>query len=114
MGCSLILSTQRVTLQKPTNTQILKCCTIRQGKSSISKASSYEKIGEFWDTHDFTDCLDDSEIVDFDIDIQSSKIYYHIETHLSDEVRSIAKRKGVSPSILLNSWLRERLREESA
>ncbi|MCX7046705.1 MAG: hypothetical protein NTX50_14625 [Candidatus Sumerlaeota bacterium] len=23
--------------------------------SSISKADSYEKIGEFWDTHDFTD-----------------------------------------------------------
>ena len=84
-----------------------------EGKSSISKASSYEKIGEFWDTHDFTDGLDDSEIVDFDVDIQSSKIYYHIETHLSEEMRSIAKRKGVSSSVLLNSWVREKLREES-
>ena len=83
-----------------------------EGKSSISNASSYEKIGEFWDTHDFTDCLDDSEIVDFDVDIQSSKTYYHIETHLSDEMRSTAKRKGVSPSVLLNSWVREKLREE--
>ena len=23
--------------------------------SSISQADSYERIGEFWDTHDFTD-----------------------------------------------------------
>ena len=86
---------------------------IGKGKSSISKSSSYEKIGEFWDTHDFTDSLDDSEIVDFDVDIQSSKIYYHIETHLSEEMRSVAKRKGVSSSDLLNSWVREKLREES-
>ena len=78
-----------------------------------ARKSSIEKIGEFWDTHDFTDSLDDSEIVDFDVDIQSSKIYYHIETHLSEEMRSVAKRKGVSSSDLLNSWVREKLREES-
>jgi hypothetical protein len=85
-----------------------------EGKSSISKAGSYEKIGEFWDTHDFTDYLDDSSLVDFDVDTQSSKIYYHVETHLADQIRSIASRKGVSSSTLLNSWIREMLRQESA
>ena len=84
------------------------------GKSSISKSSSYEEIGEFWDTHDFADYLDDSTLVDFDVDIQSSKIYYHVETQLSDQIRSIARRKGVSSSTLLNSWIREKLSEESA
>ena len=29
-----------------------------EGKTSISKASSYEEMGEFWDTHDLTDYLD--------------------------------------------------------
>ena len=85
-----------------------------EGKTSISNASSYEKIGEFWDTHEFTDCLDDSEIVDFDVDIQSSKIYYHVETALSDQIHAIAKRKDVSGTTLLNSWVREKLSEESA
>ena len=84
-----------------------------EGKSSISKASSYEEIGEFWDTHDFTDYLDDSTLVDFDVDIQSSKTYYHVETHLADQIRAIAHRKGVSSSALLNSWIREKLREEA-
>lgn len=85
-----------------------------EGKTSISKASSYEEMGEFWDTHDLTDYLDDSQIVDFNTsDIRSSKIYYHIETELSDKIRAIAKRKGISGTTLLNSWVRERLGEES-
>ena len=84
-----------------------------EGKTSTSKASSYEEIGEFWDTHDLTDYLDDSQIVDFNTsEIQSSKINYHVETDLSDQIRAIAKRKGVSGTTLLNSWVREKLREE--
>ena len=78
-----------------------------KGKTSISKASSYKEMGEFWDTHDFTDYLDDSQIVDLNTsDIQSSKIYFHIETELSDKIRAIAKRKGISGTDLLNSWVR--------
>ena len=85
-----------------------------EGKTSISKASSYEEIGEFWDTHDLTDYLDDSQIVDFNTsDIQSSKIYFHVETDMAQKIRAIAKRKGISGTTLLNSWVREKLREES-
>ena len=85
-----------------------------EGKTSISKASSYEEIGEFWDTHDLTDYLDDSQIVDVNTsDIQSSKIYFHVETDMAKKIRAIAKRKGVSGTDLLNSWVREKLREES-
>lgn len=63
-----------------------------EDKTSISKASSYEEIGEFWDTHDLADYLDDSQIVDFNTsDIQSSKIYFHIETDM-------AKKYAPSPS----------------
>ena len=32
-----------------------------KNKSSISQADSYEKMGEFWDTHDFTDYDDPSQ-----------------------------------------------------
>ena len=86
---------------------------VEEGKTSISKASSYEEIGEFWDNHDFTDYLDDSQIVDFNTsDILSSKIYFHVETDMAKKIRAIAKRKGVSGTTLLNSWLREKLSEE--
>ncbi len=84
-----------------------------EGKTSISKASSYQEIGEFWDTHDLADYWEQTHLVDFDIieDIHPSKIYYHIETELSDQIRAIAKRKGVSGTTLLNSWIREKLRQ---
>ena len=87
---------------------------VEEGKTSISKASSYEEVGEFWDTHDFTDYLDDSQLVDFNTsDIRSSKIYFHVKTDMAKKIRAIAKRKGVSGTALVNSWLREKLREES-
>ena len=35
--------------------------------SSISKADTLEKIGEFWDTHDFTDFDTDAPDVEFKI-----------------------------------------------
>ncbi len=35
--------------------------------SSISKANTDEKIGEFWDTHDFTDFDTDTPDVDFEM-----------------------------------------------
>jgi hypothetical protein len=36
--------------------------------SSISKADTLEKIGEFWDTHDFTD-FDDPNLLDIESDV---------------------------------------------
>jgi len=38
-------------------------------KSSISKASSYKEMGEFWDTHDTTDYEDQTYEVEFDVDL---------------------------------------------
>ena len=48
-------------------------------KSSISKASSYEEIAEFWDTHNLADYWDQAEPVEFEVDIQSVTICYDID-----------------------------------
>lgn len=40
-------------------------------RSTVSRATSYQEIGEFWDTHDATDMGDD-EPVEFDVHIVSS------------------------------------------
>lgn len=85
-----------------------------EGKSSISKASSYQEIGEFWDTHDLSDYWEKTHPVDFEVDIESDGVYCSIDIHLAAEIRSVANRKGVSSSTLLNSWIREKLSQESA
>ena len=83
-------------------------------KSSISKASSYQKIGEFWDTHDTTDYEDQTYEVEFEVDLQSEATYLPLEKSLSTRMRALAKQRGVSTETLLNLWVQEKLQKEAA
>jgi predicted HicB family RNase H-like nuclease len=85
-----------------------------RSKSSISKAQSYEQIGEFWDTHDLEDFWDQTQEADFKINIQSEVTYYRVEAKLSAKINSLAQQRGVSPETLLNLWVQEKLQEEAA
>lgn len=40
-------------------------------KSSISQAITYEEMGEFWDSHDFTD-FDDPQLPDIEFEFRLS------------------------------------------
>lgn len=83
-----------------------------RGKSALSKAQSYKEIGEFWDTHDLADYWEQTQPVEFEVEIQSEVTYYPVDTTLSSRVRTVAKRRGVSPETLLNLWVQEKLQEE--
>ena len=82
---------------------------MNENKSSISNASTYEEIGEFWDTHDLGDYWDQTVPVEMDIDIQSEVTYYRLDAKLSTEVSRAARQRGVSPETLLNLWVQEKL-----
>ena len=81
------------------------------GKRSISQARSYQEIGEFWDSHDLEDYWDQTEPVEFQVDIQSEVQYYPLEKTLADKVAELARRKGISAETLLNLWIQEKLVE---
>ena len=83
-----------------------------KSKTTLSKARSYKQIGEFWDTRDLTDFWGRTRSVKFEVDIQSEVTYYALDTKLSEKVRSIAKKRGVSADTLLNLWVQEKLREQ--
>lgn len=82
-----------------------------KGRSSISKAKTYWEIGEFWDTHDLTDYWDKTRPAEFDVDIQSEVTYYAIDRELSEGIQKLSKRRGISPEMLLNLWVQEKLKE---
>ncbi|MBU0511298.1 MAG: BrnA antitoxin family protein [Chloroflexi bacterium] len=82
-----------------------------KNKSSISKASSYEEIGEFWDSHDAGEFWDQSHPVEFEIDIQSSKTYFAVDAILDKKLCAVAKEQGISAETLLNLWVQEKLQE---
>ena len=85
-----------------------------RSKSSISQAQSYKEIGEFWDTHDLSEHWDETEPVEFEVDAQSETTYYPVETKLSAKLRALAERRGISPEMLLNLWVQEKVGDETA
>jgi hypothetical protein len=85
-----------------------------RSRSSLSKARSYKEIGEFWDSHDLGDYWEQTQPVEFEVDIQSEVAYYPLDSTLAAKVRTIAKKRGVSLETLLNLWVQEKLQEEMA
>lgn len=77
--------------------------------SSISQADSYERIGEFWDTHDFTD-YDDPARPDVEMTFSGAVA---IEAELLAALDEQAQRRGVTIETLVNLWLQQKLAEQT-
>lgn len=60
------------------------------------------------------DYWEETDAAEFSVNLQSEIIYYRVEVTLSEQIRSIAKRQGVSPETLLNLWVQEKLSKEIA
>ena len=76
--------------------------------SSISKADTLEKMGEFWDTHDFTDFDTDAPDVEFKVSCAVP-----VELDLFSLVEKQARRRGVNVETLVNLWLQQKLVEQA-
>jgi len=85
---------------------------MRKSKTSLSKASSYREIGEFWETHDLSDFWEQTKPVEFEVDIQTEQSYYPLERDLAAEVDKIAHQRGVSVETLLNLWVKEKILQQ--
>ncbi len=82
-----------------------------ENKSSISKTESYREIGEFWDTHDVTDYWEQTEAVEFEVNLESDVRLVSLEPDLATQANELAWKKGISLETLLNLWVREKLDE---
>ena len=76
--------------------------------SSISQADTLEKMGEFWDTHDFTDS-DNLETPDIECQMACA---IPIEVDLLSALEQHARRHGVDVETLVNLWLQQKLAEQ--
>ena len=82
-----------------------------KNKSSLSQVSSYEEIGEFWDTHDLTDFWDQIHPVEMEFDLKSERSYYSVARDLASQIENIAHTQGISSATLINLWLQEKVRQ---
>ena len=76
--------------------------------SHLSEAEAYKKIGEFWDTHDFTD-FDDANAPDAEFEVSGSVA---VESSLLEEITQRADQQGLRVEELVNLWLRQKLAEQ--
>lgn len=79
-----------------------------QQRTSISNASSYEEIGEFWDTHSLADYWDQTYQVEMEIRLPRPH-RVNIEAEIFERVGQEARHRGVSRETLINLWIAERL-----
>ena len=86
---------------------------MEENKSSISNASSYAEIGEYWDSHDLAENWDETHEVEMQVHLESSVIYFAVEKALAEKLRAAAKSHGVSPETLLNVWVQEHVASET-
>jgi hypothetical protein len=82
-------------------------------KSSTSKATSYQEIGDYWDEHDVSEIWEQTEPIEFEIDIQSEVRYVALEPRLAADIQQLAEQKGVTSQTLVNLWLREKFEAEA-
>ena len=85
-----------------------------ESKTPVSNASSYVEIGEFWDSHDLSEHWDETHEVEFQVNLNSSSIYFAVEKDLAEKLRMAARQHGVSAETLLNVWLKEHVAGEPA
>jgi len=79
--------------------------------SAISKAGSYQEIGEYWDKHDLSEVWDKTRPARFDVSIESEQTLCGIEKELSQTIDRVARERGVSSQTLVNLWLKEKVQE---
>jgi hypothetical protein len=79
-------------------------------KSSVSKAKSPEKMGDFWDKHDFTE-FDDPKTPDVDFHVT---VAIPIEPDLLSDIEELANQRGIRVETLVNLWLKEKVVETKA
>jgi hypothetical protein len=79
-------------------------------KSSVSKANSLKKMGEFWDKHDFTE-FDNPDSPDIEFHVT---VAIPVEPDLLSDIEELAHLRGINVETLVNLWLKEKLIETKA
>lgn len=83
-------------------------------KKRIPDFKTLEESAEYWDTHSFADHVDDTEPVEIDVRLERHKLVLDMDGELSDKLAEIARKKRQSCKKLVNSWIREKIMQESA
>ncbi len=80
--------------------------------TSISRATSLDEVGEYWDSHSLADHWDETEEVDIEVRAERRR-RVALAPEVYSRIESQARQQGVLPETLVNLWLAERLQKVS-
>jgi len=87
----------------------------KRAESRIPEFATREEETEFWDTHDFTDFLDETRSVTFQVSKNlSDGLTVRLDPKDREALDQLARDKGIGPSTLVRMWIRERLHSTSS
>jgi hypothetical protein len=79
----------------------------------IPAFNSIEEEAEFWDTHDFTDFLEETEPFELTVGPELRRsVTVRFETDDREELDRRAEELGVEPAELVRMWVEERLKKK--
>ena len=85
--------------------------------SKIPKFKSIQEEAEFWDTHDFTEFMDELTPVKMRVTLGQPKeetLTVRLQTKLKARLASIATEMGVNTSTLARMWIVEKIKQVGA
>src|SRR5947209_2709003 len=85
---------------------------MRKNKSSISKAQSYEEMGEFWDTHDLEEYADQIHEVSFEVAIEQDIPAHSSVLNKADSTRAPIQSSRAIEIFCSYAHKDEKLRDE--
>jgi predicted DNA binding CopG/RHH family protein len=83
--------------------------------AKIPEFKTLDEAAAFWDTHDFEDYVDDTEVVTFEVHIprQRKSLTIPVEPQVYEQIKALAARRGVRVESLVSSWLKEKVGSEA-
>ncbi len=82
----------------------------------LPKFKNEQEEAEFWDTHDSTAFLaetDEVEMAFVDARPPKKQISLRLDPDAIDQLKSVAARKGIGYQTMIRMWVMERLTEET-
>jgi hypothetical protein len=84
----------------------------RTAASRIPDFQSREEEAAFWDTHDFTEFLEETRPVKLRVAKNLSEgLTVRLDRQDREELDRRAAEQGIGPSTLVRMWIKERLRQ---
>ena len=84
--------------------------------AKIPQFETEQEEAEFWDTHDATDYLDDTEPVDVEfVDARPRKVQISLRLAPTTitQLKAVARQRGIGYQTLIRLWILEQLAHQS-